>query len=137
MRPSAELHEHVEQGKRLFWFEDASDAELDFLYSRAKGLVLASFAEGFGLPIVEGFAAGVPVLASDIPVFREVGAAAAVYAAPNDVTGWARALARIAGDDAERARLRQAGRARAAELTYDRTAAATLDVLREVAGGRR
>jgi len=81
---SAELREHAEQGKRLFWFEDASDAELDFLYSRAKGLVLASFAEGFGLPIVEAARRGVAALCSDIPVFREVGRDGAIYFRVND-----------------------------------------------------
>jgi alpha-1,2-rhamnosyltransferase len=67
------LHSHPELGKRLFWFEDGSDAELDFAYRHAAALIFASRCEGFGLPLVEAMQYGLPVLASDIPVFREIG----------------------------------------------------------------
>jgi glycosyltransferase involved in cell wall biosynthesis len=70
----ARIWSHPEFGRRLFWFPDASDAELTSLYSHAHGLICASLVEGFGLPLVEGIAMGLPVLASDIPIFREVGA---------------------------------------------------------------
>jgi len=67
------LHSHPELGKRLFWFEDGSDAELDFAYRHAAALIFASRCEGFGLPLVEAMQYGLPVLVSDIPVFREIG----------------------------------------------------------------
>jgi len=54
-------------------FNDLSDTELDYCYNHAKALVLPSQAEGFGLPLVEALYKGLPVLASDIPIFREVG----------------------------------------------------------------
>ena len=67
------MHSHPECGRRLFWFEDGSDAELDFAYRHAAALIFASQCEGFGLPLVEAMQHGLPVLASDIPVFREIG----------------------------------------------------------------
>jgi hypothetical protein len=63
---------HAEFGKRLFWFNGISDEELQKAYADSDALVAASYAEGFGLPIVEAGHFGKPVIASDIPVFREV-----------------------------------------------------------------
>lgn len=68
-----QLRSHPERGRRLFWVEDGSDAELDFVYRHAAALIFASRCEGFGLPLVEAMQHGLPVLASDIPVFREIG----------------------------------------------------------------
>ena len=80
----AEIAGHAEWGRRLFWFDDANDAELAFLYESARALIAPSYAEGFGLPIVEAAARGRAVLCSDIPVFREVGGAGAIYFRVND-----------------------------------------------------
>jgi len=85
----AEIANHPQLGHRLFWFDDVGDDELAYLYERGRALVLPSFAEGFGLPIVEAAWRGRAVLCSDIPVFREVGGAGAIYFRVND----ARALA--------------------------------------------
>jgi len=71
--------EHREYGSRLFWFDDAGDADLEFLYKHARAVLAPSFAEGFGLPIVEAARHGLPTIASDIPVFREVGGDAIAY----------------------------------------------------------
>ncbi len=72
---------HQEIGERLHWHEKVGDSMLATLYNDCDALIAASFAEGFGLPIVEAGHFGKPVLASDIPVFREVskGAAAADF----------------------------------------------------------
>src|SRR5262249_40144708 len=67
------LRRHPCFGNRLFWFEDVRDGELEYCYRHAAALITASYAEGFNLPIVEALRAGCPVLASDIPVHREVG----------------------------------------------------------------
>ncbi len=64
-------HHRLHQ-KRLFLLRDVSDAELDHAYRSASALVIASEIEGFGLPVVEAFQRGLPVLCSDIPVFREI-----------------------------------------------------------------
>jgi glycosyltransferase involved in cell wall biosynthesis len=61
-------------------------------YRRADVVVLPSEAEGFGLPIIEALACGVPVIASDLPVLREVGGNAVSYCAIGDVDGWSRAI---------------------------------------------
>ena len=116
---------------QLGWVEPA---ELAWLYAHAEILLFPSVYEGFGSPLVEAFAHGLPVLASDIPVFHEVGAEAAVYVDPRDPAAWASAVLRLTGDSGEREHLRQAGLARAAELTYRKTAETTLAVLREAAG---
>ncbi|MFP5520689.1 MAG: glycosyltransferase family 4 protein [Bdellovibrionia bacterium] len=73
------LHSHSELGKRLFVFNDLDDAALDECYRQSKGLIFASYVEGFGLPLVEAFQRKIPVVCSDIPVFREVAGDAANY----------------------------------------------------------
>ncbi len=73
------IEDHPELGRRLFWFRNASDADLALLYRHARAMVLASVAEGFGLPIVEAARYGAPVIASDIPVFRETAGDGALY----------------------------------------------------------
>ena len=64
---------HPELGRRLFVFHDLGDDELAFAYRQSHALIAASYVEGFGLPLVEALGRGLPVLAADIPVFREIG----------------------------------------------------------------
>lgn len=64
--------DHPEFGDRLCWWPDLTDAELAWAYAHATALVAVSHAEGFGLPLVEARQYGTPVLATAIPVFREV-----------------------------------------------------------------
>lgn len=64
---------HKELNRRLFMFNDLSDRELEYYYRKSRSLVFPAFVEGFGLPLVEAMQRGLPVMASDIPVFREVG----------------------------------------------------------------
>jgi glycosyltransferase involved in cell wall biosynthesis len=66
------LRSHPEMGQRLFWLKGLCDAQLEALYRHAHGLIAASEDEGYGLPVVEAAARGMPVLARDVPVFREV-----------------------------------------------------------------
>lgn len=75
---------HAELGRRLFVLRDATDGELDFAYRSASALVVASSAEGFGLPIVEAFQRGLPVICSDIPVFREVAGSGTEFFDPRE-----------------------------------------------------
>lgn len=65
--------------KRIFYLESPTDAEVTYLYEKTLALIIASHEEGYGLPIIEAFHFGKPVLASDIDVFREVGGECAVY----------------------------------------------------------
>lgn len=73
------LGNHPEQGKRLHWLRDVSDEYLVKLYAASRGLLMASEAEGFGLPLIEANRHGKHVLARDIPVFREIMGDAATY----------------------------------------------------------
>ncbi len=66
------LEQHGEYGKRLIWLNGISDEKLQETYAESNALIAASYAEGFGLPIVEAAHFGKAVIASDIPVFREV-----------------------------------------------------------------
>ncbi|XTI71619.1 glycosyltransferase family 4 protein [Acidithiobacillus sp. AC3] len=77
------LRRHPERGQRLFWLEGASDDLLLRLYAQSTALLAASFAEGFGLPLIEAAHRGLPIIARDIPVFREVAGDHAFYF-PND-----------------------------------------------------
>jgi len=74
-----QLRRHGERNRQLFWLENASDALLLQLYGRASALLAASLAEGFGLPLIEAARRGLPIIARDIPVFREVAGEYAFY----------------------------------------------------------
>ncbi len=67
------VRKHPLFGRQLFLLEGMDDATIDFLYHRAFCVAFATLREGFGLPTIEAFQHGTPVLASDIPVLREVG----------------------------------------------------------------
>lgn len=75
----ARLRAHPLLGKQLFVLDDAEDILLNRLYQSCTCLLAASEAEGFGLPLIEAAKAGLPVLARDIPVFREVAGDHAIY----------------------------------------------------------
>jgi len=108
--------------------------ELEWLYRNATVVLFPTMYEGFGLPMVEAFAHGVPVVASDIPTLREVGEGVARFVEPLDSASWAREVRALALDPGARQAMAEAGHARALELTYEHTARATLEVLREAAG---
>ena len=73
------IHSHKELNHRLFWYQGISDEALKKLYATANGMLLASEGEGFGLPLVEAAQHNCPVLARDLPVFREVAGLHATY----------------------------------------------------------
>ncbi len=79
-------------GKTVFEHGFLDDAALAQHLAGARALLFPSLAEGFGLPLVEGLAAGLPVICSDIPPFRELGGTAPTYLDPLDGTGWLSAI---------------------------------------------
>ena len=107
------------------------------VYRRATLLLSTSEREGFGLPVAEALAAGTPVVATDIPVFREVGGLAASYARLGDTAAWVQAvtaLLREASDQPDEWRRRQlTAQARGAEFTWHKYAREMTDIYRSVA----
>ncbi len=73
------LTTHPEHARRLHWLQNVSDEALGHLYRSASALIAASHAEGYGLPLIEAARHGCPVIARDIPVFREVAESHAHY----------------------------------------------------------
>ncbi len=109
--------------------------ELARLYRDALALVFPSLDEGFGLPILEAMACGLPVLTSDRGAMAEVAGVDALLVDPLDVDGLARAMQRLAADGPFRARLAAAGPARAAMWTWARTADLTTAAYAEIMRG--
>jgi len=82
------LCNHPERGRRLFWLKGISDEYLEKVYAASTCLIAASLNEGFGLPLIEAAQHGLPIIARDIPVFREVAGDSAFYFkgdAPHDL----------------------------------------------------
>jgi glycosyltransferase involved in cell wall biosynthesis len=104
------------------------------LYRRASVVLVPSDAEGFGIPVIEALACGTAVVASDIPVLREVGGDAVLFAPPGDVPAWTRAvdgaLDRTSAVPTEARR-----RERAATFTWERHASTILDAYAALARG--
>jgi glycosyltransferase involved in cell wall biosynthesis len=103
-----------------------SEEDLEDLYAAAECFVLPTFREGFGLPVLEAMARGVPVACSDIPALSEVAGDAALLFDPNDPASIERAIARLLEDRRFANELVERGRERCHAFTWERTAQATL-----------
>ena len=73
------LLKHPQQGKSLFWLKGISDEYIERIYSVSDCLISASIGEGFGLPLIESARKNIPIIARDIPVFKEVAGDNAFY----------------------------------------------------------
>jgi glycosyltransferase involved in cell wall biosynthesis len=100
-----------------------SDTQLVDLYRGAQAFLDTSLYEGFGYQVLEAMACGTPVVASDTTSIPELVGDAGVLCPPGDATAFAAGLRRVLEDDALAGDLRERGRARAAEFTWERTAA--------------
>jgi glycosyltransferase involved in cell wall biosynthesis len=124
-----ELREHArrlgiaEYVKILGW---VGQDVLEGLYAAATCLVFPSLYEGFGLPVLEAMARGLPVASSNRSSLPEVAGDAALLFDPEDTRAMAAAIERLLADPAERERLREAGRAQAARFTWRACAEATV-----------
>ena len=106
------------------WVDDAT---LEGLYHAATCFVFPSLAEGFGLPVLEALARGVPTASSDATSLPEVAGDAVVYFDPTDVASIADVLERLLADEALRRRLAGGGPVQAAKFSWEATAQRTLE----------
>lgn len=113
-----------------------SRERLRAIYRGALVFLYPTLYEGFGLPVLEAAACGVPVLTSHIPAVSEALGEAVVQVNPKDVVEQARALRRLVEDTALRRRLSQEGQQRAQAFRWEKTAEATVQVYRAVLGER-
>ena len=110
--------------------------ELDDLYAAATCFVFPSLIEGFGLPVLEAMARGVPVATSGRDSLSEVACDAALTFDPEDESSIAASMERLLGDEALRDRLRAAGYERAAGYTWERAAELTVETYRRALAER-
>jgi glycosyltransferase involved in cell wall biosynthesis len=111
--------------------DGTSEADYLALLETATALVTASLDEGFGLPLVEAMSLGTPVVVSDIPIFREIGGEAALYAPATDPAAVASAILRLE-DPAEWAARSAASRTQAAHFRWDHSAETLLATLEQL-----
>jgi glycosyltransferase involved in cell wall biosynthesis len=110
--------------------------ELHDLFRRAWAFIYPSLFEGFGLPVLEAMAAGVPTACSGIEPLRSISADAALHFDPHQPESITSAILRLLDDDQLRAHLSCAGPERAAQFSWQRTAAQTIRALEEAAASR-
>jgi glycosyltransferase involved in cell wall biosynthesis len=111
-----------EGGDALILFGRASVEELKDLLGSAEALLYVSYFEGFGIPILEAFYAGVPVITSDTTSMPEVAGKAALLASPNDVQAIAKQMQRIIEDHGLRQKLIEEGNLQKQKFSWDKTA---------------
>jgi glycosyltransferase involved in cell wall biosynthesis len=110
------------------------DRDVRNIYQAASGFVFPSFCEGFGLPVIEAMACGVPVAASGAAAMPEVAADAALYFDPERPEDMAEKIGMILQDEGLKQVLIRKGRTRAQDFRWDRTASETLAFYAAVAG---
>lgn len=116
----------------IHWLNYVPNTDLEAIVKSASCLALPSLAEGFGLPVLEAFAAGVPVLTSNITSLPEVAGDAAILVNPLDEGAILEGLERILLDPATALFLRNAGKVRAQKYSWSMTADKLIDVYRSV-----
>ncbi len=108
------------------------DEDLAYLYKKAIAFVFPSLFEGFGIPILEAFSCGCPVILSNIDVFLEVGGEAAVYFDPNDEVSIRESVAKVIYSKDIRCELINMGLQRVKRFSWMETACQTLDVYKSI-----
>jgi glycosyltransferase involved in cell wall biosynthesis len=111
---------------------NVTDKELNYLYQNALLFVYPSLYEGFGLPILEAFKAGCPVLLSDTPCFREIGSDATAFFDARSMDALITAIEGLIFDANARKELVERGNVRIKDFPLDKSIAETLDVYRKL-----
>lgn len=94
-----ELRTHPDYGRGIFHFEGLEDSAIDYLYQHARFVTFCSYAEGFGLPLLEAVQRGTPVIAADIPVSREVAGAYCDWFLQDDAQDLCRVVAEYENEE--------------------------------------
>ncbi|NPV58090.1 MAG: glycosyltransferase family 4 protein [Actinobacteria bacterium] len=113
------------------WLGYLPQEELEAVYRGARIFVYPSIYEGFGLPVLEAMARGLPVVTSNSSSLREVGEGVALLVDPGDVMDIGRAIRRLADDEGMRNELALLGRKRAAAYRWERTIELTLEAYKD------
>lgn len=130
-RREAALRGLIPDRAKVVFHRGVSDEEYAQLLEGATALVTASQEEGFGLPVIEAMAQGVPVAISDIPIFHEIAGDVGVYFDPTDAGNVASAISRLT-DAGLWAELSAAGQKQAQSFDWDSSAQALVDMIRTV-----
>jgi len=116
------------------WLSYVDDTALRVLLRNARALTFPSLYEGFGLPVLEAFASGCPVISSNTTSLPEVASDAAILLDPEDVEGWTEAMRHMAEEDSLRERLIAKGLLRVGQYSWERSAHQHLEVFRALLG---
>ena len=106
-----------------------AEEDLPAIFSAATAFIFPSLHEGFGIPVLQAMACGVPALVSDLPVLKEIAGEAALYFNPRDRAAMAAALIAISSSTELHQRLSAQGLIRAQQFSWEQSARETLQVL--------
>lgn len=135
-RREAALRALIPDRAKVVFHRGVSDEEYAQLLEGATALVTASQEEGFGLPVIEAMAQGVPVAVSDIPIFHEIAGDAAVYFDATDAADVAATITRLT-DAGLWSELSGSGQKRAQSFDWDSSAQALVEMIRTVHASRK
>ncbi len=131
---SREILDRARQNPSIEFRSDVSDEELVRIYNSAKLFVLPSFYEGFGLPLLEAFVCGTPVVCSSAASLPEVGGDAALYCDPYDIEDIKEKIKSLLDDSDLRRQMIQRGFSRADEFDWEKSAAEHIRIFQEAVG---
>lgn len=123
----SDIFTEIDSSQGLHFVGYVTDEELCSLYCGARALIFPSFHEGFGLPIIEAMALGVPVLCSDIAIFKEVASESALYFDPYNSKSITQCILKLLDDNELRKRLIKLGLKRSQLFSWEKTAYLTME----------
>lgn len=127
------IRNHKLLGDKLFFIEKPNDATVNFLYDNAFAVAFPTLNEGFGLPVIEAFEHGVPVIASDIEVLREVGGELAEYFNPYDKDDFTKCVSELIQNQEKYQKTKNSLKS-FVPYTWDESAKRMMDVILELQG---
>jgi len=130
----AKLIHELKLTHQVIFLQGLADTELARLYRSTDLLVFPSLYEGFGLPVLEAMACGIPVITSNTSCLPEIAETAALLVDPNNTDEIGSAMRQVLSDPELAQELRERGLARAAEFTWEKTARQTIAVYEKALG---